>query len=111
MELHDAVADLSPRFIRVISHRLCAVHTELDAFGYASGWPVSGRYSFWAWAYCDVENGVSARVLERSGMQYQGILRRGMFHPNKATRPRRPPLLARPLTMAPPAYRRGCALG
>jgi RimJ/RimL family protein N-acetyltransferase len=40
------------------------------------------------WAYCDVENGASTRVLERSGMQHEGILRRAMLHPNRSAAPR-----------------------
>jgi RimJ/RimL family protein N-acetyltransferase len=40
------------------------------------------------WAYCDVENGASAQVLERSGMQHEGILRRAMLHPNRSDAPR-----------------------
>ena len=40
------------------------------------------------WAFCDVENGASARVLERSGMQHEGILRRAVLHPNRSDSPR-----------------------
>jgi len=40
------------------------------------------------WAYCDIENGASARVLERSGMQHEGILRRSVLHPNRSDTPR-----------------------
>jgi RimJ/RimL family protein N-acetyltransferase len=40
------------------------------------------------WAYCDIENRASARVLERSGMQHEGILRRAMLHPNRSNAPR-----------------------
>jgi len=47
------------------------------------------------WAYCDVENGASARVLERSGMQHEGILRRAILHPNRSATPRDVHLYAR----------------
>jgi RimJ/RimL family protein N-acetyltransferase len=40
------------------------------------------------WAYCDVENGASARVLARCGMQHEGVLRRAMLHPNRSDAPR-----------------------
>jgi RimJ/RimL family protein N-acetyltransferase len=40
------------------------------------------------WAYCDVDNPGSARVLERSGMQHEGTLRRYMVHPNISDAPR-----------------------
>jgi RimJ/RimL family protein N-acetyltransferase len=47
------------------------------------------------WAYCDVENGASAHVLERSGMQHEGISRRAMLHPNRSDSPRDVHLYAR----------------
>ncbi|BBK37756.1 alanine acetyltransferase [Allostella sp. ATCC 35155] len=35
-----------------------------------------------AWAYCDVANPASARVMEKAGMQFEGVLRRWALHPN-----------------------------
>ncbi len=40
------------------------------------------------WAVCDVENRASARVMEKLGMQREGILRRWIVHPNVSTTPR-----------------------
>lgn len=40
------------------------------------------------WAVCDVENQASARVLEKVGMQREGILRRWSVHPNRSDEPR-----------------------
>jgi len=40
------------------------------------------------WAVCDVENKASARVLEKVGMQREGILRRYIVHPNVSAEPR-----------------------
>jgi RimJ/RimL family protein N-acetyltransferase len=40
------------------------------------------------WATCDVENVASARVLERLGMQREGVLRRWILHPNISATPR-----------------------
>ena len=40
------------------------------------------------WATCDVDNVASARVLERAGMQHEGVLRRWMVHPNVSDVPR-----------------------
>jgi len=40
------------------------------------------------WAVCDVENQASARVLEKAGMQREGLLRRWMIHPNVSDLPR-----------------------
>lgn len=40
------------------------------------------------WAVCDVENEASAQVLEKVGMQREGILRRYIVHPNVSAEPR-----------------------
>ena len=40
------------------------------------------------WAVCDLENVASARVLEKAGMEQEGVLRRWMVLPNRASRPR-----------------------
>jgi ribosomal-protein-alanine N-acetyltransferase len=40
------------------------------------------------WAVCDIENLASARVLEKVGMQKEGLLRRWLVHPNISPIPR-----------------------
>jgi RimJ/RimL family protein N-acetyltransferase len=40
------------------------------------------------WAVCDVENGASARVMEKAGMRREGILRRWSIHPHLSDEPR-----------------------
>ena len=40
------------------------------------------------WAICDTENVASARVMEKAGMQREGILRRYLVHPNLSDEPR-----------------------
>jgi [ribosomal protein S5]-alanine N-acetyltransferase len=39
-------------------------------------------------AFCDVENLASARVIEKAGMQFEGLLRRYNVHPNISAEPR-----------------------
>jgi RimJ/RimL family protein N-acetyltransferase len=39
-------------------------------------------------AICDVENRASARVVEKAGLQREGILRRWIIHPNVSAEPR-----------------------
>ena len=39
-------------------------------------------------AVCDLDNSASARVMEKSGMIYEGILRRYTIHPNISDEPR-----------------------
>ncbi|HEX6438275.1 MAG TPA: GNAT family N-acetyltransferase [Candidatus Binatia bacterium] len=40
------------------------------------------------WAVCDVDNVASARVMEKSGMQREGLLRRWSVHPTSSAEPR-----------------------
>ena len=40
------------------------------------------------WAVCDVDNLASARVMEKIGMQREGILKRWSVHPNISEEPR-----------------------
>ena len=39
-------------------------------------------------ATCDVNNPASAKVMEKAGMKYEGLLRRYMIHPNVSEEPR-----------------------
>jgi len=39
-------------------------------------------------AVCDVENAASARVMEKAGMQREGLLRKYIIHPNVSDQPR-----------------------
>lgn len=39
-------------------------------------------------AFCDVDNEASARVMEKAGMTFEGILRRHNIHPNVSSDPR-----------------------
>lgn len=43
---------------------------------------------FRAWAFCDMENPASARVMEKAGMTREGILRRWHVAPNLGPEPR-----------------------
>jgi RimJ/RimL family protein N-acetyltransferase len=40
------------------------------------------------WAVCDVDNRASARVMEKSGLVFEGVLRRWIVHPNIDDAPR-----------------------
>jgi RimJ/RimL family protein N-acetyltransferase len=40
------------------------------------------------WSVCDVDNPASARVMEKAGMQREGILRRWSIHPTVSDKPR-----------------------
>jgi RimJ/RimL family protein N-acetyltransferase len=51
-------------------------------------WGLSQNGIFRIWALCDVDNFASARVMEKIGMQREGILRRCVIHPNVSDDPR-----------------------
>ena len=51
-------------------------------------WASNLEFIYRVWAVCDLENEASARVLEKVGMQREGILRRYIVHPNVSPKPR-----------------------
>jgi RimJ/RimL family protein N-acetyltransferase len=51
-------------------------------------WAFDQEGIYRVWAICDVENLASARVMEKAGMQKEGILRRFSIHPNISSKPR-----------------------
>jgi ribosomal-protein-alanine N-acetyltransferase len=44
-------------------------------------WALAQPGIFRVWSVTDVDNAASARVLEKAGMQREGLLRRWMMHP------------------------------
>ena len=52
------------------------------------GWALEQETIYRVWAICDLENVASARVMEKAGMQKEGILRRFTVHPNISNEPR-----------------------
>ena len=51
-------------------------------------WAIAQPSIYRVWAVCDVENLPSARVLEKTGMKREGVLKRWLYHPNFDKRPR-----------------------
>jgi [ribosomal protein S5]-alanine N-acetyltransferase len=51
-------------------------------------WTLAQESIYRVWATCDIENLASARVLEKAGMQREGLLRRYILHPNISDQPR-----------------------
>ena len=51
-------------------------------------WAVQQKEIHRIWAACDVDNRASVRVLEKIGMQREGVLRRWGVHPNMSDVPR-----------------------
>jgi [ribosomal protein S5]-alanine N-acetyltransferase len=53
-----------------------------EAVGAIMDWAWEQPQIYRVWAVCDVENPASARVLEKVGMQREGLLRRWIIHPS-----------------------------
>ncbi len=51
-------------------------------------WALEQPGIYRVWAVVDVENRASARVLEKAGLQLEGVLRRWSVHPNVSPAPR-----------------------
>ena len=51
-------------------------------------WALAQPDVYRVWAVCDVANRASARVLEKAGMQREGLLRGWSLHPNAGDTPR-----------------------
>jgi [ribosomal protein S5]-alanine N-acetyltransferase len=51
-------------------------------------WTLAQPAIYRVWAVCDTENAASAHVLEKAGMQREGILRRFTIHPTISAEPR-----------------------
>jgi [ribosomal protein S5]-alanine N-acetyltransferase len=51
-------------------------------------WGIRQKDIYRVWAVCDVDNLASARVMEKAGMQREGVLRRWSVHPNISAEPR-----------------------
>ena len=66
-----------------------------EAAGAVVGWALAQPGLVRVWAVTDVENRASARVLEKLGMQQEGLLRRFVIHPNVSPEPRDCLLFAR----------------
>ena len=51
-------------------------------------WALDQDEVYRVWAVCDLDNTASARVLEKAGMQQEGVLRRYSIHPLISSEPR-----------------------
>jgi RimJ/RimL family protein N-acetyltransferase len=51
-------------------------------------WALKQKEIYRVAAFCDVENLASARVMEKVGMQKEGVLGRWVMHPNRSNKPR-----------------------
>ncbi|WP_339760122.1 GNAT family protein [uncultured Hoeflea sp.] len=59
-----------------------------EALKHLVDWSLKQKGVFRAQAHCDTENPASARVMEKAGMSFEGVLRRYFVHPNISDEPR-----------------------
>jgi ribosomal-protein-alanine N-acetyltransferase len=59
-----------------------------EALGEVVCWALQQPANFRIGAVCDVANTASARVMEKSGLLREGVLRRWLVHPNVSDEPR-----------------------
>lgn len=62
--------------------------TMTEALKALVDWSLAQPEVWRAQAFCDVENVASARVMEKAGMSFEGLLRGYSVHPNRALEPR-----------------------
>ena len=60
----------------------------VEALGPVVRWWLEQPDIYRVWATCDLENQASARVLEKAGFEFEGVLRRWEHHPNAGAGPR-----------------------
>ena len=75
-----------------LGYVLARIHWErgymTEAVKEIIAWAMRQRKIYRIWAVCDVDNLASARVMEKAGMQREGVLRRWSVHPNIRAEPR-----------------------
>ena len=59
-----------------------------SAVRYVVAWALAQPSLFRVWAFCDVENPASARVMEKAGLLREGLLRRWHVCPTISLEPR-----------------------
>jgi [ribosomal protein S5]-alanine N-acetyltransferase len=59
-----------------------------EALKYLVDWSLAQPTIYRAWAFCDLENAASCRVMEKAGLEREGVLRRWHMAPNLASEPR-----------------------
>jgi len=73
-------------YVLARAHWGCGLMTE--ALSEIVGWAMRQPLVWRIGAVCDVDNVASAHVMEKAGMQLEGVLRRSILHPNISPEPR-----------------------
>ena len=72
----------------VLARRFWGQGLVAEALKALVDWSLAQTDIWRASAFCDAENPASGRVMEKAGMQYEGLLRRYFVHPNVSSEPR-----------------------
>lgn len=72
----------------VIAKKFWGHGMAAEALTYLVDWALSRPDIYRAWAFCDVENPASVRVMEKAGMLREGVLRRWHVAPTLSPEPR-----------------------
>ena len=72
----------------VLGRRFWGLGLMTEALTEVVDWALRQDHLFRISALCDVENIGSARVMEKSGLVREGLMRRLMMHPNISDEPR-----------------------
>jgi [ribosomal protein S5]-alanine N-acetyltransferase len=72
----------------VLAQRYWGQGFMTEAIRAVINWALCRGGIFRVWAVCDIDNLASARVMEKAGMQREGVLRRWSVHPNISAEPR-----------------------
>jgi ribosomal-protein-alanine N-acetyltransferase len=82
------MSEAGPELGYVLSKAFWGRGYMAEAAGVLVRWLLEQPSIYRVWAVCDVENAASVRVLEKIGMEKEGILRRWVVHPNVSGEPR-----------------------
>jgi RimJ/RimL family protein N-acetyltransferase len=72
----------------VLARRWWGQGLMTEALTEVGGWALRQEHIFRVGSVCDVDNIGSARVMEKSGLTREGLLRRWLVHPNVDEQPR-----------------------
>jgi RimJ/RimL family protein N-acetyltransferase len=84
IRVHSSSVDLGYALVR----RLWRQGLMSEAVGAVVRWALAQPEIYRVWATCDIDNIASAQLLERVGMEREGVLRRWLVHPNLSEEPR-----------------------
>jgi [ribosomal protein S5]-alanine N-acetyltransferase len=84
----SGVSSFKPNFGYVLMKQYWKQGYMPEALSTLVAWAWAQPHIYRVWAFCDVDNPASARVMEKAGMKKEGTFKRFMVHPNISEEPR-----------------------